>query len=178
MSLSNVFIKAMLMGLLVSLQLDSIVYAQGKQVTVPDSFQLQRASIQDTFLLRIISKYIARRTNTTDEVDFPKKGVVVVIVPKIRSGLSVSYRIRAEYDNHYLLNLWKTHPPLFYTQISGRYVVVCDEWIRTLTPVSLSSQYKAVREFVESGWLDWVTDPADARFELHSSVYTWQPGGN
>ncbi|WP_080056506.1 hypothetical protein [Spirosoma aerolatum] len=148
---------------------------QAQNPIIADSLQLQRASIQDTFLLRVIPEYIQFRLTKTPESFFAKLGVINVIIPRVRSSNAISYRIRTEYDNYYLLNLWKNNPPLFYTQINGRYIVVCDEWTGQLTPISSSSKQRAIAEFGKAGWLNLISDPVDGVFETHSAIYTWRP---
>ena len=151
--------------------------ARAQTPTTADSLHLQRVSIQDTFLLRIIPEYITFRLAESAQGYFAKKGVIVVVMQKVRLANAIRYLVRTEYDNYYLWKQWQRSPPLFYTQLNGRYVVVCDEWVGHLVAVSRTSQQQAIAEFAGSGWLDLVKDKEgfDAMMETLTMVYTWQP---
>ena len=166
--------KLSLVVLFVMALLDS---SRAQSPVMADSLHLQRVSIQDTFLLRVIPQYITFRKAESAQGYFDKKGVIVVIMSKVRLTNAVRYLVRTEYDNYYLLKQWQRSPPLFYTQINGRYVVVCDEWVGHLVPVSRRSQQQAIAEFARAGWLDLVKDKEgfDAMTETLTMVYTWQP---
>jgi len=140
-----------------------------------DSLQLQQAAIQDTFLLRIIPDYINRRMNEPRDKRFHQKGVIFVIVPRVRRDTMVCYRLYTTYENYGFLKSASLAHPLFYTQIMGRYVVVCDEWTGSLVGMSQRSLQRAIDRFTRAGWLYSVRSDLESITELHSLVYCWRP---
>lgn len=145
--------------------------AQRGQFVATDSFSLQRITVQDTFLLRAIPNYISYRKKTPGDEQFQTTGVIVVTIPLKRVDSLIQYQIRTEYDDYGLKRHFRWAHPLFYGQIAGRWVVICDQWTGSLVSLSASSQRKVFAEFAIGGWLKILDDDLDTVMEIESRVY-------